>query len=157
MLILYDLIVLSFIYLYLYGTWKDRKILRSVFFLYMVLVAGLLILPVIGSLENLLHPSFSYNLIPYIDLIQKNGDYHFQIVMNLLITLPLGFFLKEVLSYSYPKALGKTILCITVLEIAQALLHSYRCCDITDIINNSIGMSIGYLLTVLLTKKNRNK
>jgi|GEM_PF-2837958 len=85
------------------------------------------------------------NLVPYIDYLQSNGDFVRQIVLNVALTVPLGIMYP----FIYRKGLKETVLAGTlvsiVIETLQLLsVRGMASCDITDVIDNTIGAAIGY-------------
>ena len=85
------------------------------------------------------------------DLLHGYGDYWRQIVLNVLMTVPLGIL--------YPISRGSRKFGTTVtlgflfslwVEFMQPMLHPHRCFDITDIITNTLGTAVGYAILLVL-------
>ena len=87
------------------------------------------------------------NLVPFIDVINKRGDHLRQIILNIIMTIPFGFFLPLV---GKKMNLIKTVLITTAFSISIEFLQlfsiAYRATDITDVITNTLGGLIGYCL-----------
>lgn len=77
---------------------------------------------------------------------------------NVVLFIPLGFFLPAVLSKL--RAFWRTLLCtllgIAAIEVLQLVLK-VGCCDIDDLLLNTLGASAGYLLFYLLRRIKRKK
>ena len=91
---------------------------------------------------------------PFEDAINGRGDFVRQIVLNIIMTVPFGFW--------YPmcrRAVGKkcgllrfalmTVALSLSIELLQPLINSARSADITDVITNTTGGLIGYVVYVL--------
>ncbi|MGL6105760.1 VanZ family protein, partial [Romboutsia sp.] len=124
-------------------------------------ILSLTIFPV--SVEN--QSNIRYNIIPfktiYTFLKNKNLiESTFNILGNILLFIPLGFF-------SYIKSKGNIkksfLICfyITVLAELTQLFLPMRLSDIDDIILNSMGGTVGifvaYILVIYILKINFNK
>ena len=154
--ILPDLITLCTVFYFcVFRNNKDRG-LRTVlpaflFFLYIVLVCNITLMPFFIRIPDAFSDSHSFNLRPYIDLILKRGDYKRQIVLNILMFVPFGILYPAVTKSSFVK----TVLCGTLfsltIEILQ-FLFSTRIADITDLINNTAGAFIGAVLWFVILK-----
>lgn len=153
---LIDFVALMLLYVFVfYGKWKNRGrdvlFVNTLMYVYLSFVLYFTLMPVITSLPFILdHPYVAMNLVPFIDVSAKRGDFIRQIVLNVIMTLPFGFlfpltqkkggFLKTVF-YVFLMSLG--------IEILQPLINGVRSSDITDIITNVTGGMIGYVCYVI--------
>lgn len=94
-----------------------------------------------------------FNLIPFVDYINGNGDFMKQIELNVLMLIPFGILYP----FIYKKNLVRTVLAglliSTSIELIQLFsVRQYSSCDITDVITNVAGTLVGYLLYKCLNK-----
>ena len=126
----------------LYITVYDRNfrkcVLYCLFCLYLSAVFALVGIPNISYIR----PEVNLNLVPFVGMIQdfKNS------ILNVLLFIPLGFFLPILCG-----RFGKLIPNISfgfglslVIELLQML--TFRATDVNDLITNSIGTILGFLL-----------
>ena len=154
---LLDFAVLALLYfLWLCPKWKRREkrvlAVNTVMFLYLSGVLLVTLMPVITSLPFCFsHPYIPMHMNPFEDAISGRGDFIRQIVLNVIMTVPFGFL--------YPlcrRAAGKKcgLLCCVLMTIAlslsiellQPLINGARSADITDVIANTTGGLIGYVV-----------
>lgn len=148
-----DLAVLAVIYLLvLRPRWREagRRTLavRSVFCLYLVCVLGVTLLPVLSNLPVLAGNRYvPMELEPFRDLRNGYGNAARQLVLNVVMTVPLGFLWPLVRG---KKGVWRAVLAAFLLsvciELLQPLLTTNRTSDITDVIANTAGGLVGYLL-----------
>lgn len=143
---------------------KKSKRLNDVAKLLFFLYAGFMIwLLFVLGMENtngeILEGGYKLNLIPfktikvYFDLAQSTTDAYMlrqlfvSLISNVILFIPLGFFLPWVWKKLRPafKAVGASIAIIVAVEITQ-LITFVGSCDIDDLLLNSIGALIGYLI-----------
>ncbi len=91
-------------------------------------------------------PSRSVNISPF----DASGG-RLEIIFNLLIFIPFGFFKGRFSEYSFLRKLGAIFFVSLFVEILQ-FLFGIGATDITDIITNSTGGLIGLLLYHALQK-----
>ena len=148
-----DLAVLTVIYLLvLRPRWREagRRTLavRSVFCLYIVCVLGVTLLPVLSNLPELVGNRYvPMELEPFRDLRNGYGNAARQLALNVVMTVPLGFLWPLVRG---KKGVWRAVLAAFLLslciELLQPLLTTNRTSDITDVIANTTGGLVGYLL-----------
>lgn len=148
-----DLAVLAAMYLLaLLPRWKragSRTLaVRTVFFLYMVCVLGVTLLPVLANLPKLAGNRYvPMELEPFRDLRNGYGNAARQLALNVVMTVPLGFLWPLVRG---KKGVWRAVLAAFLLslciELLQPLLTTNRTSDITDVIANTVGGLVGYLL-----------
>lgn len=118
------------------------------FFIYLVCVLGVTLLPVLANLPKLAGNHYALmELEPFRDLRNGYGNAARQLSLNVVMTVPFGFL--------WPLVRRKRGLCRAVLaalllslciELLQPLLTTNRTSDITDVIANTAGGLVGYLL-----------
>lgn len=94
----------------------------------------------IFTLENL-------NIIPFVYGIERSG------ILNIIFFMPFGFLLPTLWD-KYNK-LSKTVLasfCFSLLIEISQLFTPYRASDINDLIMNTLGGMLGFLVYKLLSK-----
>ena len=89
----------------------------------------------------------NYNLLPFSDWI-----YGRETLYNLMLFIPFGFIAQRTLRKPYRITLLYGALFSFTIEISQLLFTSNRVCDITDLINNTLGTLFGILLFILYDK-----
>ena len=163
-----SVIILILIYLIIYfKNWKNYKgaelIFRNLMFVYICFVLFLTILPIDWTFDPKwkYHTSieFSYgNIKPFNDLILGRSGSIKEVVLNIMMTIPFGFFysiLKRNLNFI--KVIISTFLFSLSIEVAQLMmtifLLNHRSFDVTDLITNTIGGILGYYVYIKLRKQ----
>lgn len=132
--------------------WKkinNREILiKTLMYFYIVLVMCVTLIPITTvkafSINNFLT---SVNIIPFIDVINRYGDFNRQILLNIIMTIPFGFLLPlSDNKYKFFKVVVLTFIFSLFIEILQPILTFNRVADVTDLITNTFGGIIGYLI-----------
>ena len=149
-----DIIALIIIYfVFFYRKWrmkgKAALIVNSIMYLYIGLVLYATLMPVIVSLpfafNNVLnHPYKPMNLLPFDDYFHGRGDTVRQIMLNVVMMIPFGFLTPVVKRCKLFSCMFRTLLFSLCIEVFQPLV--FRSGDITDVITNTAGGLIGYLL-----------
>lgn len=121
---------------------------RTVFFAYLVCVLGVTLLPVLVNLPELAgNPYIPMELEPFRDLRNGYGNAARQLVLNVVMTVPLGFLWPLVRQRrGLWRAVMAAFLLSLSIELLQPLLTTHRTSDITDLIANTAGGLAGYLL-----------
>lgn len=144
-----DLAVMSFIYLcFLFPRWRKKELLfHSVTYLYLVSVFMLTLSPCISSLNSIFTHSYQPMVMePFRDIIAGYDYADIQIALNILLFIPFGFLVPKVKNTNLVKILLFSFVLSLCIELVQPLLNVYRRSDITDIICNTLGGLIGYIL-----------
>lgn len=129
---------------------RDRRAVRLLMFLYLCLLAYVTVMPVLASLPLLFnHPYVPMQMIPFDDYLHGRGDTVRQIVLNVVMTMPFGFLLPILRRTKLLPTVLCTALLSAAIELVQPLLYGARSSDITDLITNTLGGLIGYLLYLL--------
>jgi len=133
----------------------------SVFWVYLLFMLGLIVFPIPFTAPlkiNEIWPSFQ-SAIPRIYLIPHNYSnldlypfyYNFEILANILLTIPFGFFLLLVWPWFSNKMLMVALAVGLFNEGAQFMLlvlwgFGYRVVDINDVFLNASGVLIGFVI-----------
>ena len=152
-----DLLVLTLIYcIWLLPRWRSRGRTRlavnSVMYLYLVGVLYVTLMPILAALpfcRN--HPYIPMHLVPFDDILRGYGDAARQLILNVVMTVPFGFLLPLCRRCAGKKCGILRCLLLTLalslsIELLQPLLNGARRSDITDVITNTLGGLLGYLL-----------
>ncbi|MDY2719758.1 MAG: VanZ family protein [Candidatus Faecousia sp.] len=146
-----DYLALALLYVLLLPRWVKAgarsAVLHSALYLYCVVLLRLTLMPVLTALPHV--GEFPYRpmlLEPFRDYVNHYGNATLQILLNVLLFVPFGVL--------YPMAnrrgfFGVVLrgLCLSLLiELLQPLLSATRASDITDVIANTAGTAVGYLL-----------
>lgn len=152
---LVDLTALALLYAFvLSGRWRRRGrarlLVNTLMYLYLSLVLYFTLMPVIVSIPSVLdHPYKPMNLVPFIDVSARRGDFFRQVVLNMVMTAPFGFLFP--LTRDRPAGFGRTVSACFLMSLGIELLQPFfdRTADITDLITNTAGGALGYVLYVL--------
>lgn len=140
---------------YIYRTKKPAKayyIFTTVFFVYIMAVIKLTLFPIvmIGLPANI---AKNINLIPF-----KNGIGRMEI-LNIIMTVPFGIglpFVSKLRTLKKVTLAGMLFSCmIEALQLFEAVFtHGFilRVIDVNDLIFNTLGAVIGYLLLFVISK-----
>lgn len=161
-------IIFALLYFIIFKKYLQKKereyvVKFSLMYLYLFLVLCVTILPIDFTLDFKwnYHSSIDFTYIhlkPFNDLIQGYLGAKKQIILNIIMTIPFGVLYPSLKrNRNIIKTVGATFLLSFTIEIMQLimtvfLLH-YRSCDITDLITNTIGGLIGFILYKLIKKK----
>ena len=129
---------------------KDVLLVNTLMYLYLSLVLYFTLMPVITAIPFVFnHPYRPMNLVPFIDVFARRGDFFRQVLCNVVMTMPFGFLFP----LTRRVGVGRTVLCCFLMslgiELLQPLLHGTRSSDITDLITNVTGGMLGYGLYVI--------
>lgn len=149
---LIDIVVLIIVYMIvLYKKWKakgnDILIVNTLMYIYLCLVLYVTLMPILASLPFLFnHPYTPMNLLPFNDYFAGRGDTIQQIVLNVIMMMPFGFLMPILKKQTFFSCTVRTIVFSVCIELLQPLIHGFRSADITDVITNTTGGILGYLL-----------
>ena len=157
MKVLIDFVVLIIIYFWkFYRKWKekDRDVLlvNTTMYIYLSFVLYFTLMPIITSLPFIFnHPYTPMNLVPFIDVTFGRGDFIRQVGLNIIMTIPFGFLLPLIKKENTKllKVVVYTLLLSLSIEILQPLINGVRSADITDLITNTLGGMIGYIMYLI--------
>lgn len=129
------------------------------FTIYMCCVAALVFLP-LPTLENAAELNYRIQPVPFYfiyDMISHPSmSCLFCVVFNIVMTIPFGMFLRHLFGLNQKQILLASLTLTVFIEIAQLtglfflFQGSYRLCDMDDIITNTLGGWIGFLLMTKL-------
>lgn len=119
---------------------RSRQLLYILFALYLSAIFSSTGIPTIASLTI----DLSFNLIPVIDIVNSPLNYLKNTVLNILLFVPLGFFLP--LLWRDFQTLKRTVLCGLCLSLGIEILQifTFRLTDIDDLLTNTPGTLLGY-------------
>ena len=98
--------------------------------------------------------SNNVNIVPFKDILNTSA------VLNIIMTIPFGFLLPFVLKISAKKTIVIGIMFSLLIETAQLLIGLYfdftvRLIDVNDVICNSLGVILGYMMFFVVIKITR--
>lgn len=138
------------------NTTRNQKLGWILFVLYLVAVAYLMFFSEMNGRGFMAKEDYTYNLVPfreikryilYADQIGFRGVF-LNLAGNVIGFIPCGFFLP-VISQRCRRHWFHTVICAYLfsytIEMAQLLLRAGSC-DVDDIILNTLGGVVGYLL-----------
>ena len=140
----------GFLYVFVfYKKWKTRGrevlLVNTLMYVYLSFVLFFTMMPVIASIPFMLdHPYMPMNLVPFIDVSLRRGDFFRQVILNVIMTLPFGFLFP--LTRDKRAKFGVTVFFCFLMSLGIELLQPFfdRSSDITDLITNVIGGALGY-------------
>ncbi|HOV27909.1 MAG TPA: VanZ family protein [Pseudobacteroides sp.] len=150
-----DFIVLAILYaVVFFNRWKtkgkSKLLVNTVMYVYISLVLYVTLMPIVVSLPFIFnHPYTPMNMIPFDDYFSGRGDTVRQIILNVIMMMPFGFLLPVVKKQKILFCLFWTFLFSLGIELTQPLINGFRTADITDLITNTIGGLLGYLLYIV--------
>lgn len=154
---LIDFIVLISLYAFvLFKKWKskgkDILFINTLIYLYLSFVLYFTLMPVITSIPFIFnHPYSPMNMVPFVDVLTGRGDFVRQILLNIVMLVPFGFLFP--MTRNPAAGFGQTVIsCFLVslgIELLQPLINGFRSADITDLITNTIGGMVGYVLYIV--------
>ena len=136
------------------------------FILYFIIIYFLVILP-LPSINEVVYNPHMINIKPFnfINDMLKEQSFKsiYTVVFNILMTIPLGMYLKYYLNSNLKKVIILVFIISMFFELTQATglyyiyKYPYRVFDVDDLIMNTLGGLIGfyimYYLEILLSKK----
>lgn len=147
-----DIIVLIALYATVFlNKWKAKGktelLINSLMYIYISLVLYVTLMPIITSLPFIFnHPYTPMNIIPFDDYFSGRGDTVRQILLNVIMMIPFGFLLPVAKKQSISSCMFRTFLFSLGIELIQPLINGFRSADITDLITNTMGGLLGYML-----------
>ena len=104
-------------------------------------------MPIICSIPFIFnHPYVPMNMIPFDDYFSDRGDALRQIILNIIMMMPFGFLLPIVKKQNLLSSVFWAFLFSLGIEVTQPLINGFRSADITDLITNTLGGLLGYLI-----------
>ena len=98
------------------------------------------------------------NIIPLITLAPQDWETS---LLNILLLIPFGFGLPFITNFHMKKIVAVGVLFSTMIELLQLMTGilagiTFRIADINDVIFNTVGVAIGYILFVGFVRIYRN-
>lgn len=153
-----------------------RTLIVYTFILYLLVIYFLVILP-LPTFEEALNNTGPYiNIMPFKfikDFIRETSlvlsdsrtylkaltePCFYVVIFNILMTIPFGMYLRYYFKFSFKKTIICTFFLSLFFEITQVTglyfiyPNPYRLCDIDDLILNTLGGVLGYLIMGLFNK-----
>ena len=145
-----------------------NELLLLLFVLYIVFVLCLTLLPV--PMTRVDNPNaMDINVVPVINTVKQSLDIFSRhntfkrlhvienILGNIILFIPLGIFLLLLFpKYSLKKIIVLAFLCSLSIELVQLIgrqFGNYRTVDIDDIILNTMGAIVGFIITRWVLKR----
>ena len=88
-------------------------------------------------------------LRPFFDLKQGYGNAARQLALNVVMTIPFGLLYPPLRKRGFFATAAATLVLSLTIELVQPLLPTARTADITDVICNTAGGIVGYVLHLL--------
>ena len=124
---------------------RSQFLFSTLFALYIIALFYFTLLPIIPTFDT---PAI--NLIPFRDYVYHFGNYNEEMFLNILLFVPMGFFL----AMHTKRKLFTVILYGALISLAIELLQPWitigRVCDITDLFTNTAGTCIGAIAAKLV-------
>lgn len=158
---LIDFMALALLYVFVFfRKWKakgrDVLLVNTLLYVYLSFVLYFTLMPIITAIPFVFnHPYRPMNMVPFIDVSMRRGDFFRQVVLNVIMTVPFGFlFPLSRNRVNRTAGFGRTVLCCFLMslgiEILQPLVDGCRASDVTDLITNVTGGMIGYGLFLII-------
>lgn len=144
---------------------NSTQTITTLFSIYIFCVLTITLFPILTALPFVFAPRFPrmVNIIPFIDVLEHTDGALTQVFLNILLTMPLGYLFPLFFKPSQRKfthLLLATITLTSFIESMQWVLANGRITDVTDIITNTLGGIVGYVIykvtrQLVLTYKKR--
>ena len=155
-----DFLILGVIYLaFFFKRWKtknkDKFLIFNLLYLYIGLVLFVTLMPFRLPIPGIMGTNNLFlqtiNWIPFRDLFQNYGNAVREIVLNVIMMMPFGFLVPLVKKGSIFHISIWTFAFSMSIETMQLFYawagsHASRTFDITDLITNTFGGIVGYIL-----------
>lgn len=121
---------------------------HTVAYIYFLALLYLTLFPLVLTFDK---PSI--NLLPFRDYLFAFGDYEFQIINNVLLFIPMGFFIPYFKKTGFVKSVLIGMSISILIELSQPWVTLYRVMDVTDVITNTLGALIGVCIYYIGKRK----
>lgn len=137
------------------GKSTSEKVLRCLLFIYLFVLTDLTQAPFpynYQALEHIAHfHQFRYNIVPL------NSFHQMQFFLNIILFIPFGILVPlNLKDFKFSHIIFIGFICSLGIEIFQlftsALYLNVRSFDVDDIITNTLGTLVGYVILILLRK-----
>lgn len=156
-----DFILLGLIYLlFFYRKWSKKSVkelvINTLMYIYIVMVLFVTVMPFsipLGATNNLFMETA--NFTPFRDLTSNYHGAVREIILNVIMMVPFGFLLPIIKKKGVLVTVVLTFLFSLSIESYQLLSTwwgslSSRSFDVTDLITNTFGGFIGFLIYIVL-------
>ena len=136
---------------------KYKKVTSILFIVYFLLLTWIIIFKTEFSISSLVTER-SINLIPFKESVIVNGKISFsEIINNAIVFIPVGVFTVMLAdNWKFIKMAAVPFGISLLYEITQ-YIFAVGACDVTDLINNTLGGIVGILIFKLRRKVLGNK
>lgn len=161
MVYLFNFTILALIYFrFFYKKWRKRGtlawMLRTAMYVYFVMVIYVTLMPLsipTGTTNALFMETA--NLIPFRDVRMQYGGAVREVFLNILMMMPFGFLFPIIKKKGLFTTVFLTFLFSFTIESTQLLsvwlgINYHRAFDVTDLITNTIGGLVGFIIFALL-------
>lgn len=124
---------------------RSQFLFSTLFALYIIALFYFTLLPIIPTFDT---PAI--NLIPFRDYVYHFGNYNEEMFLNILLFVPMGFFLAMNSKRKLFTVILYGALISLAIEILQPWITIGRVCDITDLFTNTAGTCIGAIAAKLV-------
>lgn len=155
--------LLALIYfLFFYKRWikKSKKdlVIKTLMYIYIVMVLFVTLMPFpipFGATNNLFLESV--NFVPFRDLISNYNGAVREIILNVVMMMPFGFLYPIIKKKNILNTVVSTLIFSLIIESSQLLSAWWgsldsRSFDVTDLITNTLGGLIGFLIYMISSK-----
>ena len=131
---------------------KERQRTAILFALYGLILVWIVLLKMAFSPEDIamLRAERSVNWIPFHDAAEVGRFRQKEMILNVIIFIPLGIWLK-MFAFSSRRVLSLGFISSLTLELFQ-FLFAIGASDTTDLLTNTLGTAVGLCLYALLRK-----
>lgn len=126
---------------------RSQFLFSTLFALYIIALFYFTLLPIIPTFDT---PAI--NLIPFRDYVYHFGNYNEEMFLNILLFVPMGFFLAMNPKRKLFTVILYGALISLAIEILQPWITIGRVCDITDLFTNTAGTCIGAIAAKLVSR-----
>lgn len=130
---------------------RNKKIIGSLFFIYLFSVYALTLMP-FRPIGNYFSSGFqfSFHFNPFSDVINSYGPAYREAFLNVLMLLPFGFLIPlfHKRNLNIIDIILSSFSLSFIIEFLQ-LFDPARSSDVTDLINNTLGGVLGYTILKL--------
>lgn len=163
---LFDTTILVFIYfLFFFKRWKGKEnfALKTLRYLYICAVLAVTLMPFVFPIfkgNNLYWQSV--NWIPFVDIIESHQGAVREVLLNVLMLIPYGFLTTLMRNITWEMIIRQSFMFSLAIEFVQLLycragILNSRTFDVTDLITNTMGGLIGWMICQSVKKCIRRK
>lgn len=133
---------------------KGPLLTNTLMYLYLGLLLRITLMPIITSLPYIFtHPHGPLNLIPFAGVTENRAQIIIQIGLNVVLTVPFGFLFPLIFKNRkkglFLQTVFATFLLSLSIETLQPFLSTFRVADVTDLITNTLGGALGYVIYLI--------